>query len=423
MARVATVRIVDGKAVTGREADRGVPYIVARSGRRGKKKVLRREGASPEALERERAEIEGTLTREAAGGLTFASAAALYVAEGMGRLSASTATKRRSLLEGPLGAAFGPLALRRIRRADLVAWYGRELGRERQRGRGRAATTASAKTLANHLDAVAAVFWFAIDRELDPALTESPVEPFRASLRRGKGKHERAGEDPARDVRAIEDPAAREALVSAARADTPETHLAALLALDAGLRAGEVAGLRWQDVWTGGGPDDTSRHLRVTNTRPTGGDGDEPPKSGRDRRVAMSRRLRLALLEHHARSGRPAEGYVLRDPAHRTQPFESAVFGARLEALCKAAKLGRWRPKDLRSTYASVLLTAGIPLKWISRQLGHSTTALTERRYARWIGDGEYREPERLRPGELPPDLLSSAHEAHSAAKPQGGEA
>ena len=111
---VATVRIVDGKAVTGRESDRGVPYIVVRKGRRGKR-ALRREGASPHALEAERAEIEARLAREAAGGISFTSAAELYLAEGIGRLSASTARARASTLGGPLQLAFGSMALRRIR--------------------------------------------------------------------------------------------------------------------------------------------------------------------------------------------------------------------------------------------------------------------------------------------------------------------
>jgi hypothetical protein len=97
---------------------------------------------------------------------------------------------------------------------------------------------------------------------------------------------------------------------------------------------------------------------------------------------------------------------VLRHPLDPSRPFDATIFHGRLEQVCRRAEVDRWRPKDLRSTFASQLLTAGIPLKWISRQLGHATTALTEGCYARWLAE-EYREPERLAPGEVPPDLLA----------------
>jgi len=109
--------------------------------------------------------------------------------------------------------------------------------------------------------------------------------------------------------------------------------------------------------------------------------------------------LNQALQEEWMRRGRPEEGYVV-------PGFDASNFVKRLGRICRRARIGRWRTKDLRSTYASQLLSRGIPLKWISRQLGHASTAMTERRYARWIDD-EYREPQRLQAGELPPDLLA----------------
>ena len=53
---------------------------------------------------------------------------------------------------------------------------------------------------------------------------------------------------------------------------------------------------------------------------------------------------------------------------------------------------------------------------------GHSTTAVTERHYAKWIpGDGNlYAEPVRLKVGEVPADLLSRLH--HSPQIPHTGD-
>ena len=64
------------------------------------------------------------------------------------------------------------------------------------------------------------------------------------------------------------------------------------------------------------------------------------------------------------------------------------------------------RIHDLRHTYASQLLTAGVQLADIARQLGHASLSTTERCYAHWTEDG-YREPMRLASGEVPADLLA----------------
>jgi hypothetical protein len=73
----------------------------------------------------------------------------------------------------------------------------------------------------------------------------------------------------------------------------------------------------------------------------------------------------------------------------------------------KRADLGPARLKDLRDTFASQLLTAGITLQYISGQLGHESVGVTEKHYAKWIGDDDYREPMPLESGEVPADLLA----------------
>ena len=67
-------------------------------------------------------------------------------------------------------------------------------------------------------------------------------------------------------------------------------------------------------------------------------------------------------------------------------------------------------------TYASQLLTCGVSLGYVSRQLGHADLGTTARHYAKWVeGDG-YRVPMRLRDGEVPADLLARIGEEPSAA-------
>ena len=75
--------------------------------------------------------------------------------------------------------------------------------------------------------------------------------------------------------------------------------------------------------------------------------------------------------------------------------------------------------RNLRDTFASQLLTAGIPLKYISKQLGHASTGVTEAHYARYIAE-EYREPMRLTQGEVPADLLARLSAAKEGAQSAG---
>ncbi len=116
--------------------------------------------------------------------------------------------------------------------------------------------------------------------------------------------------------------------------------------------------------------------------------------------MGLSQRLRRALRKEHMAAGQPEVGDVVGPidrSNYRTRHFARA---------CNKAGLGPRRPKDLRDTFASQLLTAGVQLGYVSLQLGHSDMAVTAKHYGRWAGT-EYRSPVALRNGELPCDLLA----------------
>ena len=177
-------------------------------------------------------------------------------------------------------------------------------------------------------------------------------------------------------------------------------HVADVLQLDAGLRVGEVAGLRWRDVTWGDGPDDT-RRLLVIRESIARGKHEGPTKSGHSRKVALSKRLRGLLREFWVAQGQPgAQERVL--PRFHVRNYRDRHF----EPVCKAAGLVGRKPKDLRDTFASQLLTAGVALGYISEQLGHADVATTARHYARWCGSDAYRQPMTLGFGDVPADFL-----------------
>ena len=87
-----------------------------------------------------------------------------------------------------------------------------------------------------------------------------------------------------------------------------------LLLLEAGLRVGEALGLRWRAVIWGDDENDRRLALLIDTSRPRGGEP-EPPKSGRARKVQMSRRLRAALSALYRQRERPApESFAIRRP-------------------------------------------------------------------------------------------------------------
>ncbi len=159
-------------------------------------------------------------------------------------------------------------------------------------------------------------------------------------------------------------------------------------------------GLDWGHVWLGRNASDPQRHLHVQESRARG-KYPGPTKTGAGGRVQLSKRLWRLLFEEWMRRGQPERGPVVVKGDLRN-------YGRRFFArACKNAEIGRRTPKDLRDTYASWLLTLGVPLGYVSAQLLHKNPATTGRHYARWIEEAEYRRPEPLADDEVPADLLA----------------
>jgi integrase len=335
-------------------------------------------------------------------------------------LAPTTQDDRRALLrpasskssEGVLRAYFGRMPVDEIRKPLLLEWWAAEV-----EGKGRAA-----KTGRNHLDALSGVLALAVDSEL---LETNPVDGFRAILRRrNRTQKGRAQNDPTASIYPIEDPAALDAFVAESRNVGGAAHIVDLLCCDAGLRLGEATALRWEDCSFGRDAADTARSLRIRASRSRGVHLGKT-KSGRERVVAMSRRLRGSLLAFQLEAGRPEDGPIA--------PVDHANYRTRhFRKVCKAAGIGPTlkpdgtaharSPKDLRDTFASQLLTAGVQLGYVSRQLGHSDVSVTARHYARWAGGDGYRNPLAVRDDEVPADLLArlaekSPQSPHTAAK------
>ena len=159
-------------------------------------------------------------------------------------------------------------------------------------------------------------------------------------------------------------------------------HIAFLLLATTAMRRGEVLGLRWSDV------DLAGAQLSIAHTTTTAGNRivSGPPKTTRSRRlVYLDRRTVACLTTHRARQSaerlaagpawRSGTGLVVCDqlgaPIHPDQV--SREFKRITRSICVAPI----RLHDLRHTYATLALKAGVHPKVVSERLGHATIAVT----------------------------------------------
>jgi integrase len=157
-----------------------------------------------------------------------------------------------------------------------------------------------------------------------------------------------------------------ERLVAAARAIDPRTHIAVLLGGDAGLRASEVIAVEQTDA------DYQRGYLNVQRAEWRGQVG--LPKSGRPRRVPMTKRLSAALRAHrHLRGAR----MLCRDDG---KTITANVLRRWLEQAERRAELEvHGAAHKLRHTLCSHLAMRGAPARAIQELAGHKDLTTTQR--------------------------------------------
>jgi len=110
------------------------------------------------------------------------------------------------------------------------------------------------------------------------------------------------------------------------------------------------------------------------------------------RRSQLRRRIQARVEQMTRRdvcpwlaAGRPFPDWVF-SSVTGTALDESNVRKA-FNRLLDAAGLRRRGPHQMRHTFASLLLAAGEPITYVSRQLGHRDASITLRVYAHWLPD------------------------------------
>ena len=155
--------------------------------------------------------------------------------------------------------------------------------------------------------------------------------------------------------------------------DDPETALLVTMALGTGARVGELLALDWSDV------DLDAGIVTIHGSRSRTGVG--PPKTRRGNRTVMLPPFAVATLRAEDRR----DGPIIATADGR--PLIPERAGERWRALRARAGLDGLRFHDLRGTYATLALAAGIPAKALADVLGHDPAVLL-RTYAGPIEHG-----------------------------------
>lgn len=176
------------------------------------------------------------------------------------------------------------------------------------------------------------------------------------------------------------------AVLSAAR-DHPYG-LAAVLGLRLGLRIGEIAALRWDDV------DLVAETLTVTAAKTPAGRRTLPLAGTADAfraRRAQQAAERLSAGPLWAPNGL----HVLTGPLGA--PLSTRTLRRHWGAWCATAGVGPRRFHASRHTCATLLLADGVPLEVVSAVLGHAALSITADVYARVSADAKRAALGRLR--------------------------
>lgn len=238
-----------------------------------------------------------------------------------------------------------------------------------------------------------------LEVRLKAGAAPATVRQLRAVLRRALGQAEKR-RYVQRNVAALASPPRVErrqmtaltedqanAFLECAKGDRLEALYA--VALDTGMREGEILALKWAEL-------DLERGtLQVRATLQATPDGYEfaPTKTAKSRRqVTLTRAAIAALRRHKVRQaeermaarvgGTEWEDLDLVFPNAVGRPINASnLLHQRFHPLLKRAGLPRIRFHDLRHTYATIALGRGVPLKVVSDALGHSSIAITADTY------------------------------------------
>ncbi len=148
------------------------------------------------------------------------------------------------------------------------------------------------------------------------------------------------------------------------------TYLAVFMALNTGMRRGELMTRRWEHVRWDLGPHGSILVCAVDEVS-------FKPKMRRDRVIPLTPQLRAALEEAHAER---TTSWLFPSPKDPSRPRKTFIKS--LKAACRRAGLVEIHPHSLRHTWAARLASAGVPRRALMDLGGWKSSSVLDEIYS-----------------------------------------
>ena len=192
-------------------------------------------------------------------------------------------------------------------------------------------------------------------------------------------------------------------LLNALQADDRAIYATALYA---GLRAGELQALQWDDI------DPTTSLIHVKRGWDRQAGFVAPKSRSGSRRVPITPTLRRELLSHRLQQGNGGQGFVFPNK-NGNAPFNPGTLKLHTAKAWSNAGLAPIGLHECRHSYAAYMIAAGINSKALSTYMGHSSITITLDRYGHLLpGNGKRSSP--------PPRNLAQQRHQRGQPKPTG---
>ena len=216
------------------------------------------------------------------------------------------------------------------------------------------------------------IFKYAKRKKLSDILIEDVI----SSMDWGKNAFRKEERDDADEVFTDEEV---EKLATYFKMNPSGKHLGLLLLFATGLRIGELAALRWEDVG------ESDIFIRRTETCYTNSEGHyvseviNLPKTLAGKRLVPIPTQALWIIKA-LRELNPDGEWVFMVKGSRTR---TVYFRKAMSKACDAVGIKRRSPHKIRKTYASILLDNNLSVKVITENMGHTDISVTNEHYAR----------------------------------------
>jgi len=144
-----------------------------------------------------------------------------------------------------------------------------------------------------------------------------------------------------------------------------------------GMRTGEILALKWSDI------DYENNVIKVRRSKRQGIES-EPKTKASIRDVDIIDILH-PYLENHLKYKIPESDYLFTNRDKVSYSHYARLFSSYWKPLFKKLDIEYRNPYQMRHTFASMMISNGEDILWVSNMLGHTTSAMTLTKYAKYI--------------------------------------